>query len=81
GGVFGRFIQPQHSLLRRNMTFARLIADDLTPPVNFALSTLKDDRLEGVRQKLTVSLVLVWVRYVSAIEKVRLKFGGVPYRE
>ncbi|MEL6552778.1 MAG: glycosyltransferase family A protein [Cyanobacteria bacterium J06621_11] len=81
GGVFGRFIQPQHSLLRRNMTFARLIADDLTPPVNFALSTLKDDRLEGMRQKLTVSLVLVWVRYVSAIEKVRLKFGGVPYRE
>ena len=81
GGVFGRFIQPQHSFIQRNMTFARLIADDLTPPVSFAIGTLKDARLSGFQQKLTVSLVLMWVRYISAIEKVRLKFGGVSYRE
>lgn len=81
GGVFGRFIQPQHSMLQQNMTFARLLVDDLTPPVNFAISAFKDSRLVGLRQKLTVPLVLVWVRYVSAIEKVRLKLGGVPYRE
>ncbi len=80
GGVFGRFIQPQHSLLQQNMTFARLLVDDLTPPVNFAISTFKDSRLKGFRQKLTVSLVLVWVRYVSATEKIRLKLGGVPDR-
>jgi len=80
GGVFGRFIQPQHSLLQQNMTFARLLADDLTPPINFAISAFKDARLNGFQQKLTVSLVLVWVRYISAIEKVRLKFGGIPYR-
>lgn len=80
GGVFGRFIQPQHSLLQQNMTFARLLVDDLTPPVNFAISIFRDSRLSGLGQKLTVSLVLVWVRYVSAIEKIRLRFGGMPYR-
>ena len=81
GGVFGRVIQPQHSWLQRNMTFARLLADDLIPPVNFAISAFKDSRLVGPREKLTVPLVLVWVRYISAIEKVRLKLGGIPYRE
>ncbi|MGB3295624.1 MAG: glycosyltransferase family 2 protein [Phormidesmis sp.] len=80
GGVFGRFIQPEHSFLQRNLTFARLLADDLVPPVNFAMSSFKDARLTGFKQKATVSLVLCWVRYVSAVEKVRLKFGGVPHR-
>lgn len=81
GGVFGRFIQPQQSLLQQNLTFARLLVDDLTPPVNFAISAFKDSRLSGIRQKLTVTLVLIWVRYVSVVEKIRLKFGGIPYRE
>lgn len=80
GGVFGRFIRPEHGRLQRNLTFARLLADDLTPPVNFAMSAFKDARLNGLRQKAAVSLVLCWVRYVSAVEKVRLKLGGVPNR-
>ncbi|MEL6939337.1 MAG: glycosyltransferase family 2 protein [Cyanobacteria bacterium J06598_1] len=80
GGVFGRFIRPEHSFWQRNMTFARLLLDDLTPPVNFVVTSLKDERLESFREKITVAAVLCWVRYISAVEKVRLKFGGIPNR-
>ena len=80
GGAFGRFVQPECSLFQRNLTFAKLLIQDLLPPVNFAISVLDDERLSSYRQKLVVPLVLVWVRYVSAVEKVRLKFGGLPDR-
>ena len=80
GGTFGRLVRPEYGIVRRNFTFAKLLIEDLMPPVNFAVSALKDKRLSGYRQKLSVPLVLVWVRYVSAIEKVRLRFGGLPNR-
>ena len=80
GGVFGRFIRPEHSVLQRNMTFARLLVDDLTPPMKFAIKSFGDRRLKGPREKIVVSVILCWVRYVSAREKVRLKFGGLPNR-
>lgn len=80
GGVFGRCIGSEHSFWRRNWLFAKLLLADLTPPVNFALSNLKDARLQGISQKLSVSLILLWVRYVSAFEMVRLRLGGVPHR-
>ena len=80
GGAFGRLIRPEYGILRRNFTFAKLLIEDLMPPVNFAIGAIKDERLSGYRQKLLVPLVLIWVRYVSAIEKVRLKSGGLPYR-
>ncbi|MGB3297303.1 MAG: glycosyltransferase [Phormidesmis sp.] len=80
GGAFNRFVRPEHGFFRRNLTFAKLLIEDLIPPVNFAISALKDERLKGYRQKLLVPLVLVWVRQVSAVEKVRLRFGGLPNR-
>lgn len=80
GGAFGRFVRPECSLLQRNLTFAELLIQDLLPPVNFMISALRDERLSGYRQKLSVPLVLVWVRYVSAVEKIRLKLGGLPNR-
>lgn len=81
GGVFGRFIRPEYGFVRRNMTFLRLLVDDMLPPVNFTISAFRDDRLSGFRQKITVPLVLIWVRHISVMEKVRLKFGGIPHRE
>lgn len=80
GGTFGRFVRPDQSVLERNLTFTRILLTDLIPPVNFAIKAFKDERLRGFKQKSIVSLVLVWVRYVSAVEKARLRLGGVPNR-
>lgn len=80
GGAFGRLVQSQPEGWARQRALVRLIGEDLVPPVNFALSAFKDSRLPGFWQKLVVPLVLVWVRYVSAIEKVRLNFGSMPNR-
>lgn len=90
GGAFGRLMDVQDKTLQdatwqsktltRHWQFVRLLLEDLLPPVNFTLSVLKDSRLKGLRAKLTVPLVLVWVRCISAVEKLRLRFGGVPYR-
>ena len=80
GGSFGRLIRPEQSILQRNWTFTKLLLADLIPPINFAISAFKDDRLSGFGQKSVVPLVLVWVRCVSAVEKARLRFGGVPHR-
>lgn len=80
GGAFGRLMQTEHNALQKNMVFAKLLVADLLPPVNFAISVFKDTRLGGFRQKGAAVLVLCWVRAVSAMEKVRLRFGGVPYR-
>jgi glycosyltransferase involved in cell wall biosynthesis len=80
GGAFGRRVQSESNRTQRSLRFATLLLEDLLPPVNFAISALKDSRLRGVREKLTVPIVLVWVRYVSAIEKVRLQLGSVPSR-
>ncbi|MGC1307860.1 MAG: glycosyltransferase family A protein [Phormidesmis sp.] len=81
GGIFGRFVRPEHTALRQNMTFARLLADDFMQSVSFINNAFKDKRLVGFEQKITVSLVVIWVRCVNVTEKVRLKFGGVPHRE
>lgn len=80
GGAFGRQVQPAQGWLNRNVKFIRLLLEDLLPPVNFALSALKDDRLRNLREKAVVPLVLMWVRGISAREKVRLRLGGVPSR-
>lgn len=80
GGAFGRSIRPEQNVLQRNWTFTKMLLADLIPPVNFVISAFKDERLSGFKQKSIVPLVLVWVRYISAVEKARLRFGGVPHR-
>lgn len=80
GGVFDRFIKPEDSFIQRQKMFARLLVDDLTPPVNFFMTTFRNHDLEHWPHKLKAALVIVFVRYVSAGEKMRLKLGGVSNR-
>jgi glycosyltransferase involved in cell wall biosynthesis len=80
GGVYDYFINPADSWFKRNKTFARLLVDDLTPPVIFLVSCLKNPKLLTVKQKLGVPLVLLGVRYASAMEKIRLRLGGISKR-
>jgi len=45
------------------------------------VKTFRDIRLKGIEEKLRVSLVMFFVRYVSAWERIRLMIGGVSIRE
>jgi glycosyltransferase involved in cell wall biosynthesis len=80
GGVFDRFIKPDDSFIQRQKMFARLLVDDLTPPVNFFITSFFSPDLKYWSHKLKAALVIIFVRYISAGEKIRLKFGGVSNR-
>ncbi|MGF1459196.1 MAG: glycosyltransferase [Leptolyngbyaceae cyanobacterium] len=80
GGVFERFIKPDDSFIQRQKMFARLLVDDLTPPVHFFVNTFRNPHLKHWHYKLKAALVIVMVRYVSAGEKLRIKFGGASSR-
>jgi len=80
GGVYDYFLGEQKSWLGKNKMFMRLLLNDLVPPINFAIRTFRNRKIKGFHQKLTISLVLLIIRYVSAIEKIRLKLGGASVR-
>ncbi len=81
GGIYDYFIQRENSLIQRNIMFVSLLFEDLIPPVNFTITTFKNPDVKGFIQKTKVSLMLLIIRYVTAWEKIRLKFGGVSLRE
>ncbi|PZO36283.1 MAG: glycosyl transferase family 2 [Leptolyngbya sp.] len=81
GGSYALHTQQSKTIWQRHMVFLRALAQNLVPPIFFALRALFDGRLKGGRQKLQVSLVMVLVRYVSAFEILRLKLGGTPCRD
>ncbi|MEQ8961140.1 MAG: glycosyltransferase family 2 protein, partial [Coleofasciculus sp. C2-GNP5-27] len=66
--------------IQRNKTFARLLVEDLIPPINFIISAFRDSRLTNWNQRFTVCWVFLGVRSISALEKIRLKLGGIPNR-
>lgn len=80
GGVFDLYINPEDSFIQRQKMFARLLLDDLKPPVNFIISTLKNPNLNCWAHKAMISMVIFYVRYISAWEKTRLKLGGLSTR-
>lgn len=80
GGVYDLYIKRDASFWERNKTFARLLINDLVPPINFIINTFRNPKLNRFGHKVTVSLVIFFVRYISAWEKTRLKLGGVSDR-
>ena len=81
GGAFYRQIQAhRYGLVEKLVAFAQLVGSDLLPPVNFAVSALRNRQLKTLSDKVSVVAVLMWVRLVSAVEKVRLFSGHSPVR-
>ncbi|MGB3405701.1 MAG: glycosyltransferase family A protein [Microcoleaceae cyanobacterium] len=66
---------------QRNLAFWVLLFQNLIPPVNFVINTFLDQRLKSLSDKLKVSLVMFFVRYISAWEIIKLRFGGFSARE
>ncbi|HSM83801.1 MAG TPA: glycosyltransferase family 2 protein [Nodosilinea sp.] len=80
GGMYDHFIRPEDSWLQQTKMLGRLIVQDLIPPINFTISNFKNPALKTIRQRLGVSALLMGVRYVSALEKMRLRLGGTSRR-
>jgi glycosyltransferase involved in cell wall biosynthesis len=80
GGQYDLASQSTSSFLQDNFLFLRSLVLDLIPPLMFIATICLDSRLKGFTKKIKVALVIFFVRYVSAREKLRLKFGGISSR-
>lgn len=81
GGAHDLQRQQTSSFLKQNLEFAKDLAFDLVPPLMFVVNVFLDARLPNLQQKLSVSLVMFCVRYISAWERLRLKAGAASARE
>ncbi|MGD1861665.1 MAG: glycosyltransferase [Leptolyngbyaceae cyanobacterium] len=80
GGQYERQLKTASSPWQRHQVFVQNFLFHLMPPVFFAMSTLRDRRLKGLNQKLTVVRVMIFVRAVGAWEMLRLKSGAAARR-
>lgn len=80
GGVYDLHVRPKGSFFARQKMLARLLWEDLIPPVNFTINTFKNSQLKHWRDRAIVSLVFFYVRYLSAWEKMRINLGGISIR-
>lgn len=81
GGIYDLYHRECYSLFDRNKMYALKLFESLLPPVNFVINVFLNSPLQGIKQKLQVSAVMVFVRYVSAGEMIRLKLGGTSIRD
>ncbi|MGF1478324.1 MAG: glycosyltransferase [Cyanophyceae cyanobacterium] len=79
-GLYSWQCRKAKSQFEQNTIFIICLAQNLIPPLNFMVSTFRDSRLKGLKPKLKVSLVMLFVRYITALEVIRLKLGGIPVR-
>lgn len=56
------------------LEFDRALLSELLPPVNAVVATLREPSLRRWRDRVKVSAVILFVRYVQAFEKLRLAF-------
>lgn len=81
GGLYDLYHRDRYSLFDRNRIYLLKLLESLVPPVNFVMRVFLNSPLQGLKQKVQVSAVMVFVRYVSAGELIRLKLGGVSTRD
>jgi glycosyltransferase involved in cell wall biosynthesis len=81
GGLYDLYQRECYSAIDRNRIYAKQLIENLVPPVNFVRRVFFHSPLPGLKQKLQVSAVMVFVRYVSAGELIRLKLGGTSMRD
>ena len=81
GGIYDLQRKKKAGNFPKDLVFISLLLKNLVPPVNFVVSTFLDERLTSIKHKIQVSLVMFVVRYVSAWEILRLRFGGLSARE
>ena len=75
GGYYKLQSKQAASSFNRNRIFIVYLLKNLVPPLMFVFNTFRDHTLEGLKPKIDVCLVMFFVRYVSALEIVRIKLG------
>jgi glycosyltransferase involved in cell wall biosynthesis len=81
GGVYDLFNRDKSDFWQQQSKFIQYLAFNLTPPVNFAWNQFFNPQLTTLTQKIQIVYVMLFVRYVTAWELCRLKFGGKSARE
>lgn len=81
GGAYDLRHQPEYSLLKQNWLFLKAVAFNLMPPVFFAVNNYSDPRMPTIQDKLKVILTMTLVRYITVLELIKLKLGGVSARQ
>ena len=81
GGSYDLQLDKNYSFLQQNKVLFKSLLEDLLPPINFWIKVFRDLRLNSIGEKLRVSFVMFFIRYVSAWERIRLMLGGVSIRE
>ena len=80
GGNYNLKLKPARSVWQRQIIFLRILLQNLIPPVLFGINTFLLAGSLDIGQKLKVSSVMVFVRYITAWETLRLKLGALPNR-
>ena len=81
GGAYDRRHQLEYNWLKSNWLLTKEIAFNLMPPVFFAINNYADPKLKSISDKLKVILTMTLVRYITVLELLRLKLGGVSARQ
>ena len=56
------------------------LVKNFVPPLMFVFTTLRNPELTSFNAKIKVCLVMFFVRYVTALEMIKLQFRGIPSR-
>ncbi|NJK50632.1 glycosyltransferase [Candidatus Gracilibacteria bacterium] len=80
GGIYDAQIQKCDSYIQRNKLFLRSVLEDFAAPILCFREIFFNNNLKGFSQKITIYLIESAVRYIRAMEKIRLKLGGVSIR-
>ncbi|MBW4665691.1 MAG: glycosyltransferase family 2 protein [Chroococcus sp. CMT-3BRIN-NPC107] len=79
-----RIVGGRYDLLKKNSKSSLEVIKDLLmafkPPFRSFYRIWSNEKLQGNKQKLQFTFVMLFVRYVSTWERVRLQFGGEPKR-
>ncbi len=79
-----RIVGGRYDLLKKNSQSSAEIFKDLLmafkPPFRSFFRIWSNSKLRGNKQKLQFTLVMLFVRYTTTWERVRLQFGGEPKR-
>lgn len=79
-----RIVGGRYDLLKKNSQSSAEIFKDLLmafkPPFRSFFRIWSNSKLSGNKQKLQFTLVMLFVRYTTTWERVRLQFGGEPKR-
>ncbi len=79
-----RIVGGRYDLLKKNSQSSAEVFKDLLmafkPPFRSFFRIWSNEKLRGNKQKLQFTLVMLFVRYTSTWERVRLQLGGEPKR-